>query len=125
MSNAINWDLLGKLCRGRSLADVQTELESFYALRTADQEKAKEVIHEVFRASSKLSHLRKPDLMAVVVRRMAGDSMDPALIDALQERCAAVIDQDFKIERKSGVVNPHYVEPAPSSRELAQGGAVR
>lgn len=125
MSNSINWDLLGKLCRGRSLADVTTELESFYALRTADQEKAKEVIDAVFAASSKLAHLRKPDLIAVVVRRMAGDSMDPALIDALQERCAAVIDAHYKIERKSGVVNPHYVEAAPTSRELAQGGAVR
>lgn len=126
MSNAINWDLLSKLCRGRSLAEVQTELESFYALKASDEEKAAELVKALFQNASKLSHLRKPDVIGAVVRRMAGDSMDPALIDALNDRVESVLARDYKIEAKRlGVKNPFFVEPAPDSRAMATNGNVR
>ena len=127
MSNQVSWEFWAKVCvrsagkidREKTIAD----LDAFITLRSADQEKAKEVIDVLLRNNAAHDLIRVSDLIPVAVNRLAGDSLDGNLRDALTERCREVCDA-IGVTKK-GLKNPYYIQPAPTSRELAASGHVR
>ena len=123
-----NWDswakcvvrVDGKIDREKTVAD----LDAFITLRSADLEKMKETIDGMLRSNKAQQFLRKADLVAVAVNKLAGDSFDPSLRDALAERAAEVCDS-YKMNPRRGIINVYHVEPAPTSQQLAAQGNVR
>lgn len=125
MSNQVNWELVGKMVRGRDRESVVAELDAFFALREQDQEKVKAAIDEVLRARKLHEFARKPDLIGIVVNKLAGDSFDASLRDSLAERASEVLGTAYKMNPRKGIINPHYEAPAPTSQQLALSGNVR
>ena len=102
---------------------TKAELKLYCELVKHDQERVKECIDAILRDAPLHAHVLKPNIQTSVCMRLA--PADMSVWDDLRERAAEVLARHYKIERKSGVVNPFYVAPPPDSRTLAQNGNVR
>lgn len=102
---------------------TKRDLKQYIASDKHDQDRVKECIDQILKDSPLHSHALKPNIQTSVCMRLAPADMN--CWNDLRERTAEVLAKHYKIERKSGVVNPYYVAPAPDSRQAALAGNVR
>lgn len=112
-------------------AATKEQLKLYIALIKNDQERVLECLLAIFADCPLMAHVRKPDLQTQVCMRLEPRNM--ASWDDLRERTAEVIanavkedgSKQFPIDRRTGVSNPFYIEPAPDSRARAAAGNAR
>jgi hypothetical protein len=98
-------------------------LKTVCELQKADEDRILACVLEVMKECHLHSHLTKPVLQCAVKQRLAPNDM--MAWPELDARSAEVIARHFKIERKSGVMNPHYAPPPPNSRQAIAAGNAR
>ena len=102
---------------------TKAELKQFCELIKLDQERVKECVDAILKDCALHSHVLKPNIQGAVCNRLA--PADMSVWNDLRERTAEVLARHYKIERKSGVINPYYEAPAPDSRQAAANGNAR
>ena len=123
MKNRAMWATLVRECGGDREKVIQ-ELDAYLILREHDLDSVKVELDSILRMNKSQEFLRAGDLVPAIVNRLAKDSFDPGLRDALKERAEEVCAM-FKINPRKGLINPYHEKPAPTSRDLAAAGNAR